>query len=67
MDQNIEKVLQREEKVEMTVKKAAKLDSIAQQVKQRAGRVDHTFCSRHKCKLLALGGVLAAAAILIVI
>jgi len=33
MNENIEKVLQREEKVEMTVKKATKLESISQQIK----------------------------------
>jgi len=38
MSENIEKVLQRE--VEMTVKKATKLDSIAQQIKDRSRRVN---------------------------
>jgi hypothetical protein len=40
MNQNIERVLQREEQVEMTVKKAAKLETIAQHVKERSHRVN---------------------------
>lgn len=34
MTENIEKVLQREEKVELIVKKTAKLDSIADEIKK---------------------------------
>lgn len=34
MNENIEKVLQREEKVEMLVKKTQKLDTIAEEIKK---------------------------------
>jgi hypothetical protein len=34
MSENIDKVLQREEKVEILVKKTAKLDSIADEIKK---------------------------------
>jgi hypothetical protein len=60
MTENIERVLQREEKVEMTVKKATKLESIAQQIKDRSNRVNkQAFWARHKCKLLIIGMLLA--------
>ena len=34
MNENIEKVLQREEKVEMLVKKSQRLDTIAEEIKK---------------------------------
>lgn len=68
MNENIEKVLQREEKVEMTVKKAAKLESIAQQIQDRSKRINkQAFWSKHKCKFLILGALLAAGGGLILI
>ena len=63
MTENIEKVLQREEKVEMTVKKATKLQSIAQKIKDRSNRVNkQAFWERHKCKLLTIGALLGVGA-----
>jgi hypothetical protein len=63
MGENIERVLQREEKVEMTVKKAAKLESIAQQIKDRSNRVNkQAFWAKHKCKFLILGLLVSAGA-----
>ena len=61
MNDNIEKVLQREEKVEMTVKKAAKVESIAQQIQNRSKRMNQeAFWAKHKCKCLILAAMLAA-------
>lgn len=40
MDENIEKVLQNEEKVELIVKKTVKFDSIADQIKKNVECVD---------------------------
>jgi hypothetical protein len=63
MNENIEKVLQREEKVEMTVKKATKLESIAQQIQSRSKRMNQdAFWAKHKCKFLILALLLAAGA-----
>lgn len=45
----------------MTVKKAAKLESIAQQIQDRSKRINkQAFWSKHKCKFLILGALLAA-------
>ena len=68
MNENIEKVLQREEKVEMTVKKAAKLESIAQQIQDRSKRINkQAFWSKHKCKFLILWALISAGGGLILI
>ena len=61
MNENIEKVLQREEKVEMTVKKATKLESIAQQIQNRSKRMNQeAFWAKHKCKLLIIALIIAS-------
>ena len=68
MNDNIEKVLQREEKVEMTVKKAVKFESISQQLQNKSRRMNQeAFWAKHKCKCLILSVVAAAAGGLIFI
>ena len=63
MNENIEKVLQREEKVEMTVKKATKLESIAQQIQNRSKRMNsEAFWAKNRCKFLIAGLILAVGA-----
>lgn len=61
MNENIEKVLQREEKVEMTVKKAVKFESISQQMASKSKRMNQeAFWAKHKCTLLIISLLVVA-------
>jgi hypothetical protein len=70
MSENIEKVLKNEEKVELIVKKTAKLHSIADEIKKdvhccllKATKMKkNAFWRRNKCRF-AVGGIIVVAAV----
>lgn len=70
MTENIEKILQREEKVELFVKRANKTDKFAQDIKNnvsvystQASKIkQQAFWRSNRCKIM-IGGVLLAGGI----
>lgn len=62
MGENIEKVLQREEKVEIVVKKTKNIDYIADEIKKNTNDMKkQAFLAKHRCKILIGACVVAAA------
>lgn len=61
MKENIEKILQREEKVELFVKRTQKTDKYAMEIKNNASKIkNQEFWRSNKCKIM-IAAILVAA------